>query len=163
MKKFLKVADVSLMNGGYLCTGNSEPVYNKEFYTAQKAAEYVVEFAKVCSTMNFKTEKASTLQDAKNQVLNNIANKNKLTFLELPAINESPITDKLKEEALSFINNTDKRNQFSQINKYMLTFAAIKEFEDFGLFFEGEICKLDKIYTIKDILSAVVEAADHIL
>jgi len=72
------------------------------------------------------------------------------------------LTLQLKSEALNFIKSEESNAKVKQINNYLQQFAIIKEFEDFGLFFDDEICKLNKIYELQEIVNAVQEVIELI-
>ena len=153
-KKFLKKADLQLINGGYLSDKSENPVSNAAFVAAQKHAEYVVTFAVVAKGKDFVGKKADNLQELEAQVRNLLAVKNR-TFVEKPNLVPGSLTAQLKEEALLFMNFQEDVSKVDKINNFLKTFEIIAEFEEFGLFFEDEVVKLNKIYTIKEIVEAV--------
>jgi hypothetical protein len=158
-KKFLKKADLQLINGGYLSDKNENPVSNAAFVAAQKHAEYVVTFAVVAKGKDFVGKKADSLQELETQVRNLLAVKNR-TFVEKPNLVAGSLTAQLKEEALLFMNFQENVSKVDKINNFLKTFEVVAEFEEFGLFFEEEVVKLNRIYTIKEIVEAVSEVID---
>jgi len=156
-KVFLNSAEVEI-NKGYLSAVNKEgkvsPISNKEFVTAQKLAEYVTTFAEKAKGKNFKVNKIDSLEDLKTEVYTSLATKD-TKYLKSPKKVEKKLTEQLANEALSFINYTEESSKVDKINTYLQRFNVINEFEDIGLFFEPEIIKINKIYTIKEITKAV--------
>ena len=57
-------------------------------------------------------------------------------------------------------DKTDRLVGSSKINKFLSQFNIVNEFEEFGLFFDQDIVKLNKIYTIKEITAAVKAVID---
>lgn len=159
-KQFLKKEDLQLVNGGYLSNKEGAPVYNAEFVTAQKHAEYVVTFAKMAENKDFKGKVADSLQDLKNQVSKLLDENQAIQFVKKPKPVSRPTGDKLAKEALDFISFQEDSSKVEKINAFMQQFKVLGEFEEFGLFFEEEIVKLNKIYTIKEVIDAVTKTID---
>lgn len=159
-KQFLKAGQVSLVNGGYLvATDGQKPVSNTAFEVAQRHAEYVVTFAKLAKGKNFVGKKADSLQDLENEVRTALAAK-KRTFVEKPTLVAGTLTTQLKEEALSFMNFQENLNKAEKINEFLQQFEVIAEFQEFGLFFDENIVKLNKIYTMEEIVESVTSVID---
>lgn len=159
MKQFIKNTELSLQNGGYLCNAKGEPVSNEAFVQAQKAAEYVCTFAEMAKTKNFKQNKVDSLSDLKAEVLAVLNNKT-VKFIAEPTPVKRELTDKLAEEAMSFINFQQNVSKTQQVNEYLQQFTILKEFEDFGLFFDQGVVKLNKLYTIEEVINAVESCID---
>jgi hypothetical protein len=70
------------------------------------------------------------------------------------------MTEKLALEAFSFMAFAGESSKVEKVNNYLASFKAIYEFEKFGLFFEEDIIKLDKIYTMQEITDTVMEIID---
>jgi hypothetical protein len=157
MSKFLKASELQLINGGYVSTDEKAPVTNYEFLAAQKQAAFVVTFARLAKTKNFTSKTPDSLSDLVKEVQNLLNKNDKKIFVETPKTPSFKITDSLKEEASNFISFKKKTEDITKINNYLQRFSIISEFEEFGLFFESGISKLDKIYTISDITVAVTE------
>ena len=160
MKKFLKKSELQLVNGGYLSDKAENPVFNQQFVDAQKHADYIVEFAKLAKTKDFKGKKADTIQDLKKELSELLDSKRQVEFIKQPTLKERPITEKLKEEALSFINFNEQSEKTTKINEFLQQFAVIDEFSQFGLFFEDGIVKLNKLYTMEEVIQSVTEIID---
>lgn len=160
MKKFLKKSELQLVNGGYLSDKAENPVFNQQFVDAQKHADYIIEFAKLAKTKDFKGKKADSILDLQKELSEMLSNKKTKEFVKQPKNVETPTTDKLKEEALAFINFNEQSEKTTKINEFLQQFAVIDEFSQFGLFFEDGIVKLNKLYTMEEVVSAVSEVID---
>jgi hypothetical protein len=152
MKQFLKVEDLQLINGGYLSNKEGKPVYNAEFIAAQQHAHFIAELAKEAEGKDFKGKEADSIEEVKQTVLNRLSSVETVEFIKGPKKFKQDLTDKLKSEALGFINFNEEVSKTAKINEFLQSFKVIDEFEKFGLFFEEEIVKLNKIYTIKEIV-----------
>lgn len=163
MKNFVKKGDLNLVNGGYLVTGEKEtPVSNLAFVTAQTRAEYVVTFANLAKGRTFVNKKADSLSDLVEETNAAVAKNKPMKFVEVPTGTKGEITEKLKEEALNFINFKEKSSKVEKINAFLQEFKILGEFEEFGLFFEEGVTKLNKIYTLKEVIDAVTATVDLI-
>ena len=78
----------------------------------------------------------------------------------MPKEVKRPMNEKLQSEALAFIDFQTSSSKTEKINQFLQQFSILKEFEDFGLFFEEEIVKLNKIYTMDDVIKAVTDTVD---
>lgn len=159
-KKFLKSNEIQLLNGGYLSDMDKNPIYNKSLVDCLKHAEYVVTFANLAKGKDFKGKKADSIEDLKKELNDLLFSKNVTEFVKKPTSVERPITAQLKEEAMSFLNFHTETEKVDKINKFLQQFNVLKEFEDFGLFFEDEIVKLNKIYTLQEVVDAVTQTID---
>jgi len=160
-KEFLKSKEVKLVGDGYLVNQEGTPINNENFVDAQKMAEYVVAFAEVAKTKDFKGKTADDIVDVKSEVLSKLSKKDEVKYLETPAKPKTPTTSKLAEEALKFIEHDEEKTKVDKVNTYLNRFNSIYEFENFGLFFDdSEIVKLDKIYTMSEIIEAVNTTID---
>lgn len=158
MKQFLK--KVQLINGGYLSNGEKKPVFNAAFVKAQQHAEYVVKFAELAKGKDFKGKEADSVDSLKQEVLEYFNKSKTVAFVEKPEKVKQPTTDKLAKEALAFIEFTENSSKTDKINSFLQQFKVLSEFEEFGLFFEEDIVKLDKLYTMKEVITAVTETID---
>jgi len=160
-KQFVKNdGNLSLVNGGYLVVNGENPVTNADFVLAQQRAEYVVTFAKLAKGKNFVSNKVDSLQDLQREVSETIAKNKPTVFVTMPVATETPITDKLKAEALSFMNFQEGSSKAQKVNKFLQEFTVLSEFEEFGLFFDEGVVKLNQIYTLKEVVDAVSETVD---
>lgn len=160
MKNFLTKGDLDLVKGGYLVNKSTEtPVYNAEFVRLQERAEYLVTFAQVAKGKNFNAVKVDNIEDVKNEVSKLLEQKN-VTYVSKPETVEMPMTSKLKEEAMSFINFKSEGSNVDKVNNFLQEFNTLKEFEEFGLFFREGVVKLNKIYTLEEVVEAVKSTID---
>ena len=161
-KIFVKKEELALINGGYLVIKEKEtPVYNEQFITVQKHAEWVVTFAEKAKGKDFIGKQADSIADVRAEVMKALANKG-VEYVKSPKKVKQDLTEKLQEEALAFIKFQGESSKAEKINKFLQQFNIIQEFEEFGLYFEEGICKLNKIYTIEEIVKAVTEVIDLI-
>lgn len=159
MKNFLKKDQVKLVNGGYLSNLSEVPCTNPEFIEAQLHAEYIVTFANLAKGKNFKEQKADSLKDLEQEVSDFLKTK-EVEFVKVTKPTKGKLTSQLSEEALKFILDGESGDKAVKINKFLQQFVIIKDFEEFGLFFEEGIVKLNRIYTMEEIISAVTETID---
>lgn len=158
-KQFLKNGQVVLMNGGYVSNEEGKPVFNQDFVNAQKHAEYVVTFAGLAKGKNFKGVKADSLSDLETEVRKSIAAKQKV-FVTKPVEVTRTLTEQLKVEAMSFMDFQENSSKIDKINNFLQAFTVLDEFETYGLFFEENIVKLNKLYTMKEVTDSVTEVID---
>lgn len=157
--KFLKKTEVKLANGGYLLDSKESPVFNQEFVTAQQSADYIVTFAKLAKTKNFTATKVDTLEDLKAEVTKVLKDKT-VKFVEAKTPEAGELTLKLKAEAMNFMEAVEGNDKTEKVNAFLQQFAILKDFEEFGLYFTDGIVKLDKIYTLDEIIEAVNETIE---
>lgn len=161
-KIFVKKEELTLVNGGYVVTGKNEtPVYNEQFITVQKHAEWVVTFAEKAKGKDFVGKVPDSIESVKEEVRKALSSKG-VEYIKAPKKVKQDLTEKLQEEALAFIKYQGESSKTEKINKFLQQFNIIQEFEEFGLYFEEDICKLNKIYTIEEIVKAVTEVIDII-
>lgn len=153
-KVFLKQDQVNLINGGYLTNGET-PIYNEKFVNAQIHAEYVITFAAMAKDKDFVGKEVDSLDKFKNEVLETLYSKKVKEHVKGPKKPENTLHEKLKSEALDFIKFQEGTSNAEKVNNFLSKFDVIAEFEEFGLFFEQDIVKLNKIYTMKEIVKAV--------
>jgi len=161
MKKiFVKKEELSLVNGGYVVkTDGQVPVFNQDFLAVQRHAEWVVTFAEKAKGKDFIGKKADTIEDVKREVRAELTNKG-VEYVKAPKGIKQELTDKLQAEALSFIKFQGETGKARRINEFLQQFNIIQEFEEFGLYFTEDVCKLNKIYTIEEIIASVTQVID---
>lgn len=159
MKQFLKKTELQLVNGGYLSNNEGSPVTNKAFVEAQKHAEYIVTYAALSKGKDFVGKKADTLASLQKEVENALSKKD-VQYIDAPSEIERTITDGLAKEAMAFMNFGAAKDKTDKMNKFLQQFNVLHEFEEFGLFFKDGIVKLDKIYTMEEVVSAVKSVID---
>ena len=155
MSTFLKNKELQLINGGYLSDKAGNPVSNADFITAQKHAEYIITFANLAKGKDFKGKQADTLSSLKAEVQKYLNDQRPTTFIEKPKEVKRPVSESLAKEALAFIDFQETSSKVDKINNFLQQFTILKEFSEFGLFFEQGIIKLNKIYTIEEVTIAV--------
>ena len=160
-KMFVKAGELSLKNGGYLLNSKDEPVFNENFIAVQKHAEWVVTFAEKAKGKDFVGKVPDSIESVKEEVRKALSSKG-VEYVKAPKKVKQDLTEKLQEEALAFIKYQGESSKTEKINKFLQQFNIIQEFEEFGLYFEEDICKLNKIYTIEEIVAAVTAVIDII-
>ena len=156
MSIFVKKGELELINGGYLSNKvTGTPISNVEFVKSQQEAEYVVTFAKFAKGKDLKGKKADSLADLTKEVREFLYSTKPVSYVEKPVEVKRPVTESLAKEALSFIEFQEKSSVSQKVNNYMQRFNVLHDFEQFGLFFDSGIVKLNKIYTIEEIQEAV--------
>lgn len=159
-KTFVKNGELALINGGYMVFGEKQtPVYNEDFYAVQKHAEWVVTFAEKAKGKDFIGKEADSIYDVKREVEKALSSKG-VEYVKSPKKVKGEITEKLQEEALAFIKFHGETSKAEKINSFLQQFNCLNEFETFGLFFTEDIVKLNKIYTMKEVIVAVKEVID---
>lgn len=157
MKQFIKKDELQLINGGYLVNKEGTPVSHDTFVYLQNRAHYIATFAKHAKGKDFKGKEAYSLQQLKNVINEELYSKKSISFIESPKSPVGKLTTQLKNEALAFMDFQEGKSKIDKINEFMQEFALLAEFEEFGLFFTEDIVKLNKIYTIEEILENVKE------
>lgn len=160
MSKFLKVTDVQLANGGYLSTGKDNlPINHGGFVKAQKHAEYICTFAELAKGKDFEGKKADSLDDLKAKVAEALATK-ATVYVKAPKKVSQKTTKAVADEAMAFMNWKEESSKAEKMNEFLQQFDVLNDFEVNGLFFEDGIVKLNKIYTMKEIIKAVETTID---
>jgi hypothetical protein len=159
-KQFLKKGEVKLVNGGYLSNKDGKPVFNALFVKAQQHAEYITTFAEMAKKKNFKEVKVDTVDALKSEVLDFLNKSKPVHYILKPDVVEKPLTAKLADEALTFMNFQEDTDKVNKINAFLQQFTILSEFEEFGLFFEEDVVKLSKIYSMKEVIDAVTETIE---
>jgi hypothetical protein len=159
MKQFLKVSEVQLVNGGYLSNADSKPVFNAAFVDAQKHAEYIITFAAKAKGLDFVGKKPASLADLEKDVRAALTEKEN-KFVSGPEAPVREITTNLANEAMAFMSFQTNSSKTDKINSFLQQFSILHEFEEFGLFFEEDIVKLNKIYTMEEVVDAVTSVID---
>lgn len=158
MSTFLKVSEVKLVNGGYLTNGSklgdNAPINNDAFVAAQKRAEYICTFAKLAEGKDFKGKEAYSLETLKASVDAELASK-ATVFVKKPTKAKRKLQDGLAAEAMAFMNWEGESTKVDKMNEALQEFEILNDFENHGLFFEDGIVKLNKIYSIDEVVAAV--------
>ncbi|MCK9429283.1 MAG: hypothetical protein M0R17_04715 [Candidatus Omnitrophica bacterium] len=162
MKQFIKQGELKLIGSGYLVNSKEEPVTNSEFVYAQKQAEFVVVLAEKAKGKDFKGKDADSMSALKDEVWNLLNGNKTRAYITAPTAPKRSTTEKLKEEALAFIGYQEDVEKTEKVNNFLNKFNSIAELEDFGLYFSqpDQPVKLNKIYTIKEIVASVTSVID---
>ena len=154
--QFLKLNEISLNPAGYLVsTETNKPVNHKEFAEQQKRAHYVCSLAIAIKDKNFKPCKVDNLDEIARKVQADIDSTDVTNYVTAPEKPTSKVQEELVQFALDFASYGDKKEQTDKINTFMQTFNAINGVESVGDYFSEGLVKLNKIYTIEEILAAV--------
>ena len=154
---FLSLADITL-KGQYLVeTRKGFPVSHFEFAEAQHEAFELDIIVQELKGKDFVGKKADNYE----AVLVN-ALKKADSSLETKYSTEVPkpvaeLSNKLKEEAMNWMTYQNTKEKADQLNEHMKKFDIINEFEEIGLYFTQGTVKLNKIYTIEEIKSLMLE------
>jgi len=70
------------------------------------------------------------------------------------------LTKKLADEAMAFMTFQENSTKVDKVNSFLQQFSVLAEFEEFGLFFSEDIVKLNRIYTMDEVIEAVTEVID---
>ena len=154
--QFLKSNEIQLVKG-YLVNKEEVPVFNQTFARLQIDAEEVIELVKELKGKDLsgrpETSISKVLSDVRNKIEKRTT-RDYRTSVESPI---SPVTDSLKNEALEWIGHQHKVEAQDYINKDMQHFNYLVQFEEIGLHFDPGTIRLNKLYTIKEILEAITE------
>jgi hypothetical protein len=163
MNLFLKSNEVSLLpNGQIVNTETQTPILNYEFISIQLNAERIVLFAQVAKGKNFSPVKVYS----KKEILDEIEILSKapeVQYVVPPQPLKQPLQEALLKDGMDFVKYHVDLERSKAINEYMKQFEVLSDFENYGLFFvEGHSIKINKIYTIKEVLEAVTQVIDII-
>jgi len=162
MKQFIKVGELKLVGSGYLTNSKEEPVTNESFVKEQKHAEFVCVLAEKAKGKDFKGKNADSMEALKHEVWH-LLNGNKVkAYIDAPVKPTATIGEKLKKEAVDFINYNRDTEKIEKVNKFLNQFNSISEYEEFGLYFgqPDSPVKLNKIYTMKEIIDSTNSVID---
>lgn len=164
MSQFLNSNEITIQNGylSALVKGAKKPtpIFNADFVSAQEKAEYIVLFAKCAANKNFTSRRADSVEDVRREVANMLAAK-ATVYVTAPEKAVTPVTDSLAKEALAFMDFHEGSSRIKKVNDFMQQFQVLTDLEDNGLFFtETQVVKMNKIYSVKDILTAVNSCID---
>lgn len=161
-KVFLTKNAVSVKSG-YLSKVGKEmnPINDDRFVSEQAYAEYLILFAEKVKGKDFVGKKADDLDAFKHEIVTSLTERVDKEFVKAPVKPDATLTTSLKEEALAFMECDKDGLKVEKINLFLNdNFPATIEFEEIGLFFEPGIVKVNKIYTMKEIVKAVTEVIE---
>lgn len=151
---FLTASQLVLNKAGYLTDGTN-PVTHPVWVEQQQKAHYIVSLAKALEGKTFKAAKLDDLEAIKASVRKTIAEAAIVEFVASPSKPVSAVNEEMVKYALDFANFEKEKSNVAQINEFMQQFNQIYAVEQTGdYFFEG-LVKLQKIYTVNEILEAV--------
>ena len=154
--EFLTSKDLSLNAANYLISSSSKkPVAHLEFVRQQQAAEYLVKLAEAIKDKTFTASKVDNLAAIKAEVLRSIKEVTVVQYATAPTEPTSALLDELVKYAEDFDSYHDTKVSVSKINEFMNQFNKINDVEQVGDYFSEGLVKLNKIYTIEEILAAV--------
>lgn len=163
MNEFLKSSELTLNPANYLISATTnKPVIHKEFVEQQKRAHYVCSLAIAIKDKNFKPCQVDDLDAITRQVQAELDASDVTNYVAAPEKPTSKVQEELVQFALDFASYGDKKEQTDKINTFMQTFNAINNAEQFGEYFTEGLVKLNKIYSISEILEAVKINIDKI-
>ena len=154
--EFLTSAQISLNKAGYLVSNETnKPVFPTGTWVGeQRAAEYIVKLAEAIKDKTFSVNKIDDLSAIKQEVRNSINKANTKNYVDEPTKPVSNVNDELVKFALDFVGYEDQKSKADKINSFMQQFNSINDVEQMGEYFDEGLVKLNKIYTIAEILEA---------
>ena len=159
MNQFLTQSELSLNKAGYLIGKKDMPVSNDGYVAAQNKAHFIVSLASAIKGKNFKTGKVDNLQSIIAEVQKSINNTNQV-YGTAPVKPTSSVNDEMVKFALDFDKFKGEEAKYSQLQEFMNQFNAINDVESVGSYFQEAIVKLNKLYTIAEIMEAVQSNID---
>lgn len=146
MSNFLGKGKVFLNDTNYLVDAKGNPITNKEFVVEQQEAHSIV----CLSTKAPKTTKVveETVE---------CTSVTRKEFVKVPEVNVGALNKQLREESIAFVNSQWEAQVAKRVNDIMnSSFNSLKQFEDFGMFFDEGVVQLEKIYTVQEVVDALV-------
>lgn len=154
--EFLKLNELSLNPAKYLVsTVTNKPVNNRNFYNQQKDAEMIIKLSEKIKDKNFKQVEVDCIESIKKEVIEELNSTKLIEYRKVPEAPKSKTLDELVNYALNFNKFEDEKSKIEEINKTMNNYNTIYDVENAGEYFHEDIVKLNKIYTISEILEAV--------
>lgn len=154
--EFLTSKDLKLNPAGYLINKTTnKPVTHADFVSQQKNAEYIVKLADAIKDANFTCGKVDNLEEIKASVMAAINAKNVKEYIAVPSKPVSKANEELVKFALDFVAYEENKSEVEMINKIMAQFDSIEAVESVGEYFSESLIKLNRIYTMAEILKAV--------
>ncbi len=154
--QFILAKDLTLNPAGYLINSTTnKPVTHSDFVSQQKSAHYIIKLAEAIKDKNFTCGKVDNLEEIKANVLASINAKNVKEYISTPPEPVSKANEELVKFALDFVTYKKDKSKAETINKLMAQFDSIEAVESVGDYFSEGLVKLNKIYSIDEILAAV--------
>jgi hypothetical protein len=155
--EFVSKGAATLQNGNYLYS--TTPITNSEFVEAQTLAHKLVTLSNLTKGKTFKVNEVYTKAQLQSDLIAALSTKD-YTYVEAPKAPERPINDAQAKEALDWMKFGKESDKANRVNSYMQRFNVLRDYEEVGLFFEGGLVKLAKIYTVNEIQEAVTTVID---
>jgi len=153
--EFLLASKVALNKAGYLVSNTSnKPVTHDGWVKEQKAAEYFVKLAEAIKDKDFSVKQTVSLDSIKREVLNSINESKTVKYVDAPTKPVSAVNDELVNYALQFADFEKDKEKSKKINTLLQEFNVINDVEKVGEYFSEGLVKLNKIYTIEEIIAA---------
>ena len=154
--EFLTSKELDLNPAGYLVSkSTNKPVKHGMYAAAQDRAHYLVELSKAVQGKSFKVGKVDCLRTIEASVRAKINAAAVINYVPTPTKPVSAVNDELVQFALDFASYETLKSDSEKINTIMNTFNVINAVETTGDYFEEALVKLNKIYSIAEIQSAV--------
>lgn len=155
MSLFQTSKTVVLLNGGYVSdASDKKPVTHQGFIAAQTRAHYLVTLAAKMKGKTFTATPVENINHLMKEVSDDLATEDSHEFVTAKAAPVGTLTAQLRAEALAFCGAKIEENDVDTLNNKLQEFKLLVEFETQGLFFTKGISKLNKIYTVKEIIKA---------
>jgi hypothetical protein len=155
MSKFKEVKDVVLLNGGYVSdAATKKPITHVAFVAAQVRAHRLISIAAAMKGKTFVCSKVDDINAVIAKVDADLSATTVEAFVKSKAAVKGTLSAQLAAEALTFVKDTEGATVADAVNAQLQEFKIINEFESHGLFFKPGVVKLEKIYTIKEIVAA---------
>lgn len=156
---FVKPSELTTKDGGYLYS-KTTPVTNEKFVELQREAELLVKTAEAVKKADFKGKKPDNFDEIVKAVEAELKN-DFVEYLPTPKAPKRSTTDKLKNEALAWIDYEKLSSKAEKVNESMQRYNLLFDFEKHGLFFTEGVVKLRNIYTTSEITEAIKVLSDH--
>lgn len=154
--EFLTSKEVSLNPAGYLVnTKTNKPVTHSAFVEQQRKAEYTIRLADAVKDKTFTAPKLDSIDAIRAEVMSAINSKSIKEYVAAPTKPVSKVNEELVDYALKFVAFEEDTKNAEKINKIMSEFDAMEAIESVGDYFSEGLVKLNKIYTVAEVLSAV--------
>lgn len=161
--QLLTLSEVSINKAGYLVSNEgNKPVTHAAFVSEQKQAEYVVKLSKALVGKTFTPSNVDNLEAIKKSVLDSINADAKVSYVDAPAKPTNSVNDELVQFALDFVNYEGDKSKAEKVNNFMQQFNTISAISEVGDYFNEGLVKLNKIYSIAEILEAVKLTVDKL-
>ena len=162
--EFVKKENLKLVNGGYLVSGKEDnPVNHFGFVNAQEQAHYLVSLAKAMEGKDFEGKKADSFKELQHKIAQEVYDNNKVDYGMSVEAPKRTTRDNLAKEAMEWMSYQTDKAVADEVTDAMQQFNVVKEFEEFGLYFDKGVVKLKDIYTIDQILEAVKKIQTQML